>query len=129
MLFAKPEGCFFCHDRIYIRRQKQLKGNGKTAAFVCHNGKLLYREEREEAPTSYHLGAGIEALQREDGTYYYHTDEQLSTALITDEIAGIRNSYQYDAFGSELDSIEQLPNHIRYTGQQYDKARGTFLLS
>ena len=71
---------------------------------------------------------GIEAFQREDGTYYYHTDEQLSTALITDEIVGIRNSYQYDAFGSELDSIEQLPNHIRYTGQQYDDLTGQYYL-
>lgn len=99
----------------------ELLENGRRTSFVYHNGELLHREGREGAPTSYHLGVGIEAFRREEETYYYHQDEQLSTALITDEIVGIRNSYQYDAFGSELDSIEQRPNHIRYTGQQYDE--------
>jgi len=106
----------------------ELLENGRRTSFVYHNGELLYREGREEAPTSYHLGAGIEAFQREEETYYYHQDEQLSTALITDEIAGIRNSYQYDGFGVQLEVSEQLPNHIRYTGQQYDDLTGQFYL-
>ena len=106
----------------------ELLENGRRTSFVYHNGELLYREGREGAPTSYHLGAGIEAFQREEETYYYHQDEQLSTALITDEIAGIRNSYQYDAFGNELDSVEQFTNHIRYTGQQYDDLTGQYYL-
>ena len=106
----------------------ELLENGRRTSFIYHNGELLYREGREEAPTSYHLGAEIEAFQREEETYYYHQDEQLSTALITDEIAGIRNSYQYDAFGNELDSIEQFTNHIRYTGQQYDDLTGQYYL-
>ena len=106
----------------------ELLENGRRTSFVYHNGELLYREGREGAPTSYRLGAGIEAFQREEETYYYHQDEQLSTALITDEIVGIRNGYQYDAFGNELDSIEQLPNHIRYTGQQYDDLTGQYYL-
>ena len=106
----------------------ELLENGRRTSFIYHNGELLYREGREGAPTSYHLGAGIEAFQREEETYYYHQDEQLSTALITDEIVGIRNSYQYDAFGNELDSIEQFTNHIRYTGQQYDDLTGQYYL-
>ena len=106
----------------------ELLENGRRTSFVYHNGELLYREGREEAPTSYHLGAGIEAFQREEETYYYHQDEQLSTALITDEIAGIRNGYQYDAFGVQLEASEQLPNHIRYTGQQYDDLTGQYYL-
>lgn len=96
--------------------------------FVYHNGKLLYGEGREEAPTSYHLGTGIEAFQREEDTYYYHQDEQLSNALITDEIVGIRDSYQYDAFGAQIEAFEQLPNHIRYIGQQYDDLTGQYYL-
>ena len=106
----------------------ELLENGRRTSFVYHNGELLYREGREGAPTSYHLGAEIEALQREEETYYYHQDEQLSTALITDEIAGIRNGYQYDAFGVQLEASEQLPNHIRYTGQQYDDLTGQYYL-
>ncbi|MHC1748029.1 MAG: RHS repeat-associated core domain-containing protein [Cellulosilyticaceae bacterium] len=55
-----------------------------------------------------------------DNSYYYHQDEQGSTAIITDENADIKNSYHYDAFGKILESQEELPNRITYTGQQYD---------
>lgn len=58
--------------------------------------------------TSYHLGAGIDALQRGQGLSYYQRDEQLSTALITGRDGEIQNSYLYDAFGTELEVNEQL---------------------
>ena len=34
---------------------------------------------------------------------YYHRDEQLSTALVTDGHRNVQNSYQYDAFGMSLE--------------------------
>jgi hypothetical protein len=34
--------------------------------------------------------------------YYYHQDEQLSAALLTDDTGRIRNYYRYDAFGGML---------------------------
>ena len=102
----------------------ELIENGRRTSFVYHNGELLH-EKGEEAglfqkATSYHLGAGIEAFQRDSKTFYYHQDEQLNTALVSDEKAAIRNHYQYDAFGAGLEEAEVLPNRIRYTGQQYD---------
>ena len=78
--------------------------------------------------TSYHLGAGIEAFQRDSKTYYYHQDEQLNTTLITDEERKLKNHYQYDAFGAGLDAIEALPNRIRYAGQQYDEQTEQYYL-
>ena len=106
----------------------ELLENGKATAFVYHNGELLYKEGREEEPTSYHLGAGIEAFWRGQETYYYHQDEQLSTAFITDKNNNVQNRYQYDAFGNMLDSIEQLSNSVLYTGQQYDDLTGQYYL-
>ena len=110
----------------------ELIENGRRTSFVYHNGELLH-EKGEEAglskeATSYHLGAGIEAFQRDSKTYYYHQDEQLNTTLITDEKAAIRNHYQYDAFGAGLEATEALPNRIRYTGQQYDEQTGQYYL-
>ena len=35
---------------------------------------------------------------------------------------------QYDAFGNELETAGQLPNRIRYTGQQYDDVTGQYYL-
>ena len=84
------------------------------------------KQSKEE--TSYQLGAGIEAFQRNSKTFYYHQDEQLNTALITNGNREIKNQYQYDAFGNGLETIEELPNRIRYTGQQYDQQTEQYYL-
>ncbi len=106
--------------------------NGKHTHFIYHNGELLYEKggenKQSKEETSYQLGAGIEALQRNQKTYYYHQDEQLNTALITNRNGEIKNQYQYDAFGNELEAIEELSNRIRYTGQQYDQQTEQYYL-
>ncbi len=106
----------------------ELLENGRRTSFVYHNGELLQEEGREEQKTSYHLGAGMEAFRRGQELYYYHKDEQLSTALATSGQGEIRNSYQYDAFGIPLETTEQLNNRIRYTGQQYDELTEQYYL-
>ena len=106
----------------------ELLENGRRTSFVYHNGELLQEEGREEQGTSYHLGAGMEAFRRGQELYYYHKDEQLSTALVTDEHRNVQNSYQYDAFGVPLETTEQLNNRIRYTGQQYDELTEQYYL-
>lgn len=82
----------------------ELVENGKRTSFVYHNGELLHEKGEEaelfQGETSYHLGAGIEAFQRDSKTFYYHQDEQLNTTLITDEERKLRNHYQYDASGA-----------------------------
>ncbi len=105
----------------------EMEENGKLLRFVYHKGELVY-ERGEKEQTSYHQGAGTEALNRAGKIYYYHKDEQLSTALITDEQGTIKNTYLYDAFGNALASAEQIENRIRYTGQQYDGITGQYYL-
>jgi RHS repeat-associated protein len=110
----------------------ELIENGRRTSFVYYNGELLHEKGEEaglsQGETSYHLGAGIEAFQRDRKTFYYHQDEQLNTALISDEKAASKNHYQYDAFGAGLEAVEALPNRIRYTGQQYDEQTGQYYL-
>ena len=106
----------------------ELLENSRRTSFVYHNGELLQEEGREAQETSYHLGAGIEAFRRGQELYYYHRDEQLSTALVTGGQGEIRNSYQYDAFGVPLETTEQRNNRIRYTGQQYDELTEQYYL-
>ena len=106
----------------------ELLENGRRTSFVYHNGELLQEEGREEQGTSYHLGAGMEAFRRGQELSYYHRDEQLSTALVTDGHRNVQNSYQYDAFGMSLGTTEKLNNRIRYTSQQYDDVTGQYYL-
>ncbi len=106
----------------------EMRENEKLLRFVYQNGELLYEEGGDKETASYHLGAGIEAVRRGQRTYYCHPDEQLSTALITDETGTIKNQYRYDAFGAGLEVSEELPNRIRYTGQQYDRVTEQYYL-
>lgn len=106
----------------------ELLENGRRTSFVYHDGELLHEERREENQTSYHPGVGIDAFQRGQRLSYYHRDEQLSTALIISEHGEIQNSYQYDAFGAEVEATEQFSNRSRYTGQQYDELTGQYYL-
>ena len=104
-----------------------VKENGKLSRFAYHQGELLY-ERSEEREVSYHLGGGIEAARMGSELYYYHQDEQLSTALLTDAGGRVRNYYQYDAFGGMLAGEEGVSNRIRYTGQQYDEISEQYYL-
>ena len=104
-----------------------VKENGITTRFVYHQGELL-QEEREGGRNSYYLGSGIEAAQMGGELYYYHQDEQLSTALLTDHVGKVRNHYRYSAFGEMLEGSESVGNRIRYTGQQYDEVSGQYYL-
>ena len=103
----------------------ELLENGKHTRFVYHNGELLHEEGKESNQTSYHFGAGIEAFSRELEMYCYQQNEQLSTAFITGRNGTVHNSYQYDAFGNELETAGQLLEErcngesVRYS---YDKA-------
>ncbi len=106
----------------------ELLENGRRTSFVYHKGELLHEEGREEPKSSYHLGMGIDAFQRGQELSYCHRDEQLSMALITGGEGGIQNSYQYDAFGVQLEEKEQFHNSIRYTGQQYDELTEQYYL-
>ena len=104
----------------------EVRENANRIRFVYHQGELLYEKGGEES--SYHLGGGIEAVWQSEKNHYYHQDEQLSTAFITNEKRQIQNYYQYDAFGNGISQEEGISNRIRYTGQQYDGVTGQYYL-
>ena len=110
----------------------ELLENGRRTSFVYHNGELLHEKGGETGLSgeekSYHLGTGIEALHIGHKTVYFHKDEQLSISLILGENGELKNQYQYDAFGAGLEALEEFPNRIRYTGQQYDQLTGQYYL-
>ena len=88
----------------------EVRENANRIRFVYHQGELLYEKGGEES--SYHLGGGIEAVWRSEKNHYYHQDEQLSTAFITNEKRQIQNYYQYDAFGNGISREEGISNRI-----------------
>lgn len=106
----------------------ELLENGRKTSFVYHDGELLHEEGGKSEQTSYHLGLGIDVARQGQELYYYHRDEQLNTALITDGQGGIQNGCLYDVFGVPLGEPGQIHNRIRYTSQQYDDLTGRYYL-
>ena len=66
--------------------------------------------------------------RKDEGYYFYHLDEQNSTAYITGMEGEIENRYRYDAFGVIRDRQEKFNNGIFYTGQQYDSITEQYYL-
>ncbi|MHC1748059.1 MAG: RHS repeat domain-containing protein [Cellulosilyticaceae bacterium] len=101
----------------------EIEENNCLIKFIFHQDTIIAELDTEDTIKARLVrGHGIVAanINGMDNNYYYHQDEQGSTAIITDENADIKNSYHYDAFGKILESQETLPNRITYTGQQYD---------
>ena len=93
----------------------EVRENANWIRFVYHQGELLYEKGGEEG--SYPLGSGTEAVWRSEETYYYHQDEQLSTAFITNEKREIQNHYQYDVFGNGISQEEGNCGRCKFNGE------------
>ena len=109
------------YDAEYLRAG--TAENGKECSFLYYNGELLAElGQNQETAGRYILGYGVVAgwNHKNEGYHFYHLDEQNSTAYITGMEGGIKNRYQYDAFGVITDRQEEFDNRILYTGQQYD---------
>lgn len=66
----------------------------------------------------YVYGVGLAYKVMPDGThYYYHYDAIGSTVAMTEDSRRIVNSYAYDPFGKQTNSIEGVANPFRFVGQ------------
>ncbi|WP_315069724.1 RHS repeat-associated core domain-containing protein [uncultured Clostridium sp.] len=108
----------------------EIEENEKLTKFIFHKYNVLVEADKDFNVISrftrgYEVVAADIAEANEGSEnnlnrYYYTTDEQGSTAFITDKNQKVRNEYCYDAFGNVLEAQEQVHNRITYTGQQFD---------
>ncbi|CUU50353.1 RHS repeat-associated protein [Clostridium beijerinckii] len=116
----------------------EIKENEKLTKFIFHKENVLVEADKDwnvvsrfvrgyevVAADITELGEGSEENLNK---YYYTVDEQGSTTLITDGNQNVKNEYWYDAFGSVLESKEQVHNRITYTGQQFDSITQQYYL-
>ena len=61
-------------------------------------------------------------------TEYYHHDGHGNVTAVTDENGAVLKSYEYDAFGVELNEDASDGNPFRYCGAYYDKETGLYYL-
>ncbi|MCI1477821.1 MAG: DUF6531 domain-containing protein [Clostridium beijerinckii] len=120
----------------------EIEENEKLTKFIFHKENVLVETDKDFNVISRFtrgyevVAADIADLNEELNSetesklnrYFYTTDEQGSTIFITDKNQKVKNEYYYDAFGSVLDSKEEVHNRITYTGQQFDGITGQYYL-
>ncbi|MFQ5501807.1 MAG: RHS repeat-associated core domain-containing protein [Phycisphaerae bacterium] len=132
------------YDADGIRRQKTDTPTGTVTKFLTDKNRPYAQvlEERDGADVHqvwYTYGDDLIAQTRSVGgasdRSYYLYDGQLSVRQLTDAPANpnttpvtITDWYEYDAFGSLLDSGGATVNDYRYTGEQYDPNSGFYYL-
>ena len=70
---------------------------------------------------------GLSGIKGND-TEYYHHDGHGNVTAVTDENGAVLKSYEYDAFGVELNEDASDSNPFRYCGAYYDKETGLYYL-
>jgi uncharacterized protein RhaS with RHS repeats len=79
--------------------------------------------------TSYVMGGRMPLAQCRVGVdYYFLSDVQRSTRLLTAASADIVQGYDYDAFGEMINQPSTLNTSYLYTGQQFDAATDLYSL-
>ncbi|OOM17516.1 tRNA nuclease WapA precursor [Clostridium saccharobutylicum] len=120
----------------------EIEENEKLTKFIFHKDNILVEADKDwNVISRFSRGHEVIAadiidfsedinlkLESNFNRYYYTVDEQGSTVYITDKNQQIKNEYYYDAFGSVLESKEEVHNRITYTGQQFDGVTGQYYL-
>ena len=100
--------------------------DGKTTGYIWDEGKI-YAETNDlfEIQTAYIYGN--ERINSNNGIYYLYNGHGDVTGL-ADTTGNITKTYNYDAFGVELNLDSEDVNPFRYCGEYYDKETDSIYL-
>jgi len=135
---AEKQTVSFTYDPLGRRVEKKLTtvkgGITKTSVWsYVYDGDNIALEVYADAEgsvtkTFYTHGASVDehlALERGNGSYYYHTDGLGSVTAITDGNKAVVQGYGYDSFGNMKQSTSFV-NSFTYTGREWDKETGLY---
>lgn len=108
-----------------MRKSKTV--NGEETIYIWDGSRLL--AEVTGSGTTYYLwGLRLVAGIKGNDIEYYHHDGHGNVTAVTDENGAVLKSYEYDAFGVELNEDASDGNPFRYCGAYYDKETGLYYL-
>ncbi|MEC4896302.1 MAG: hypothetical protein SAL07_08300 [Oscillatoria sp. PMC 1051.18] len=74
-----------------------------------------------ELQAFYVYGHDLISQSRNGEKDFYQVDGLGSTRVLTDEMGVVSDTYDYDAFGEEIESTGESENSYRYAGEQFDE--------
>ena len=112
----------------------EMEENGKLVKFL-YNDREAVAEEKEDGNTiRYIRGYDLVASDSESARTYYHyaSDEQGSITHVLGKDGngnyGLRNYYEYGAFGDFREKAEDVENRFGYNGEIFDPIGGQYYL-
>jgi RHS repeat-associated protein len=78
--------------------------------------------------SSYVYGRGLISQNQNGNSFYYHADALGNTRALTNFSGDILSTYQYDAFGSLINSTGSIDNKYLFAGEQYDSNLKSYYL-
>ncbi len=112
----------YTYDMDNIRTSQTV--NGVTTNYLLDKNRSYAQVLEEyvdgELGVSYVYGWDLISQSRNDETTFYQVDGLGSTRILTDENRYIVASYDYDAFGSLIDSTGNAENQYLFAGEQFD---------
>jgi len=92
-------------------------------------GQVLAELDASNQPSvTYVYGDDLISQQRAGNDSFYLYDGHGSTRALADSTGSITDTYDYDAFGSLLDTTGTTENSYRYTSEQFDASLGQYYL-
>ncbi len=110
------------YDASGLRTKKTV--NGKETIYVWDGDQIVLElNAKGKVKRRYIRGNDLIYTDEGEGTkkQYYVTDLHGNVVQLLDESGKVVKSYEYDAFGNEVDADKKDENPYRYCGEYYDK--------
>ena len=112
----KPDG---------LRMSKTV--DGETTQFVW-NGSDLFAELNVDGEIVNRYVYGTDLIKSSETSEYYLYNAHGDVVQLTNGFGQVTKTYEYDAFGNEVNPDDSDTNPFRYCGEYFDKETGTIYL-
>jgi len=120
---VETDNVSYQYDTDGLRTAKN--DDGITTTYIVDKNRdyaqVLNELDSSNTPTvSYVYGDDLINQSRASNDSYFLYDGLGSTRALTDETGSITDTYDYSAYGTEIDSTGITENSYKYTGEQFD---------
>jgi RHS repeat-associated protein len=134
-----PDGTYATYRYDGLGRRIEKNVNGKITRYVYDNEDIILEYDGEgNLIAEYIHGPGIDEplmMERDGEIYYFIADALGSIKALVDGEGGVRQMYEYDAFGgirvldeegAPIQIEDAIPNPYTFTGREYDPETGLY---
>lgn len=116
----------YSYDADGLRTSKTV--NGVTTEYVTDGGRVVLELVNGTPTARYLYGLGLVHATIGADKYYYSYNGHGDVVQLTNASGNVVRSYEYDAFGNELNPTAGDNNPFRYCGEYFDAETGSYYL-